>query len=252
MEREDLSTAAHEIDQLAIRNEKAAEYDSWYAIRGWWAAAEMREFLYRLAPKPDDVIADIGCGTGRQVTALAPKVKHVYAGDYSPGSIDVLNTKLAAEGQSTNVTTLVADMSQPLAIDDHVADKVISIQAFQHVPPAGRAVALQEFRRILKPGGRLFLQVYAYPSWVFEKSTPMEGLIEDAIYFRRWTKADLARDLTEAGYQVTGIYPMLCWPQLRRLGRLGEDLEFAAHKGQLPILHPAYWLAEATTTDDQA
>ncbi|MBC7543477.1 MAG: class I SAM-dependent methyltransferase [Candidatus Sericytochromatia bacterium] len=241
-----------EIDrsQIALRDSAAADFDAWYASRGWWADVEMRELLGRFALQPQDSVADIGCGTGRLVSVIAPLVSHLYAGDFSSVSVDIVREKCRQAVWGDRVTPLVADMSQPLRLETASVDKVISLQAYQHVSPEGRVTALNEFRRILKPGGRLFIEVYAYPSWVFAANVPQEGLIGGALYYRRWTADELRQDVSAAGFNVLDVYPIVCWPQLRRLGTLGTWLELAVHRRIMPMSKPAYWLIEAIRPDD--
>lgn len=43
--------------------------------------------LSKLALRPDDIFADIGCGTGRIAVAAAPLVHHVYAVDIRPEAV---------------------------------------------------------------------------------------------------------------------------------------------------------------------
>ena len=232
--------------QIALRDAEARTYDAWYGQRRWWAQVEMAELIDRLTPESTDVIADIGCGTGRLVEALAPRVARIYAFDFSQASVAVLDAKCVAMPWRARVSTAVADMSQRLDLASASIDKVVSLQAYQHVQPPGRRAALGEFARILKPGGRLYLVVYSYPSWVFGPTVPAEGLIADAIYFRRWSRQELHAELRQAGWQVVGIHPILCWPQLRRLGDLGAQIERLVHRWGGPLRYPAYWLAEAT------
>lgn len=233
-------------EQISVRDAEAPRFDAWYASRGWWARVELEELLYRFQPGADEVFADIGCGTGRLVAEIAPRVKQVIAGDFSPASIAVLEGKLRSAPWGHKVTPMVADMTAPLDISDASIDKIICCQAYQHVPPEGRQNALGELARILKPGGTLFLQVYSFPSWVHSTGTPAEGLTSSNIYFRCWTAPELRDELTGAGWQVRGIYPILCRPQLRRLGRLGSWVEMFLHRGGSErTKRCTYWLIEA-------
>jgi cobalt-precorrin-6B (C15)-methyltransferase len=54
--------------------------------------------LAKLALRPGDIFADIGCGTGRIAVAAAPQVKHVYAVDLRPEAVSC--SRQLAEGVS--------------------------------------------------------------------------------------------------------------------------------------------------------
>ncbi|MBC7543478.1 MAG: class I SAM-dependent methyltransferase [Candidatus Sericytochromatia bacterium] len=242
---EEIGAAELAARQLREREANATTYDAWIAQRGWWAEVEIAELMHGLSLRRDEVVWDAGCGTGRLIPFLAPQVAKVIATDYSPASIEVLKAKCLAAPWGSKVEAFAADMAQPCGLSDASVDRIISLQAFQHVDPAGRQVALAEFRRVLRPQGRLTLVVYAYPSWVFSSGTPAEGVLSDTLYFRQWQADEIRQELAEAGLSVERLAPMVCWPQLRRAGSLGKQVEMAAHLGYLPVWRSAYWLVEA-------
>jgi SAM-dependent methyltransferase len=88
-----------------------------------------------------------------------------------------------------------------LPFADGTADAVITLDVLQHLPlDGGDRRALAEIRRVLKPGGWLFIRTNAQ---MFPRSA------DDPVHlFHRYDPAELRAKLTDAGFGI------------RRLGRL--------------------------------
>lgn len=115
---------------------------------------DLRERIVTLAaPRPDDVVVDIGAGTGLLTLALAGTVERVWAIDVSSRMIDYLRAKSASAG-FTNVETVIASaVSLPLV--DATAQLVVSNYCLHHLDEHGKRRAIAEIARVLEPGGRL-------------------------------------------------------------------------------------------------
>ena len=97
---------------------------------------------------PDAVVADLGCGTGQVVAALAPCVKRVIGIDNTPAMLEAAAARLSGVD---NVELLQGDLeSLPLAASS--VDAAVMVLALSYV--AEPAVCAAEVARILKPGGR--------------------------------------------------------------------------------------------------
>jgi SAM-dependent methyltransferase len=105
-----------------------------------------------LAPSPGEVVVDIGCGAGQSVLQLAERVGpegRVIGVDIARRLLDLARRRADGLGQ---VDLLEAD-AQRVSLPDQCADGVFSrfgVMAF-----AGPVAAFMNFRRILKPSGRL-------------------------------------------------------------------------------------------------
>ena len=116
--------------------------------------ANLRDgIIERAAPQADDVVVDVGAGTGLLALELAPRVKHVWAIDISGAMVEYLRAK-AASGGLDNVSAAVASAAS-LPLFDATADVVVSNYCFHHLDDAGKEQALLEAYRVLRPGGRL-------------------------------------------------------------------------------------------------
>jgi protein-L-isoaspartate(D-aspartate) O-methyltransferase len=102
-----------------------------------------------IEPGPDDVVLEIGTGSGYQAAILAKLVKHVYSIEIIEALADESTARLARLGYD-NVTTRLADGYH--GWEEHAPyDAIIVTAAASHVPPP--------LVRQLKPGGRLIIPV---------------------------------------------------------------------------------------------
>jgi SAM-dependent methyltransferase len=150
-------TATPERDPVASGNTSWDDrVDVWEGVSQTPGFIELRERITRLAsPLPDDRVLDLGAGTGLLTLALAPRVRVVEAVDASPPMLRRLRERADA-ARLQNVITTVADL-RSLPLPDCAFTLVVSNYAFHHLDHPGKALALSEARRVLRPGGRLVL-----------------------------------------------------------------------------------------------
>jgi ubiquinone/menaquinone biosynthesis C-methylase UbiE len=130
--------------------------EAWEEVATSPAFLEIRDRIVELAePSRDDLVVDLGAGTGLLALALAPRVQELVAVDISPRMLERLDDTASADGVH-NVEPLVADLRR-LPIEDESATLVVSNYAFHHLDDPGKELALAEARRILRPGGRLVI-----------------------------------------------------------------------------------------------
>jgi len=130
--------------------------EAWDEVATSEAFLAIRDRVIELAhPQTDDVVVDLGAGTGLLALALAPRVRDLVAVDISERMLERLDDAAIADGIH-NVEAVVADLRQ-LPLDDESATLVVSNYAFHHLHDTGKELALAEARRILRPGGRLVI-----------------------------------------------------------------------------------------------
>lgn len=141
---------------------------------------------------PDsEAVADLGCGPGELLAAVAPKAGRLIGVDASPAMLELARRKVALAGASLRVGELE---HLPLA-DAEVQAAVLSLTLHHLSDPAA---ALREARRVVAPGGTLVVVDY-----LKHASELMRERFGD-----RWLGFDpeeLSGWLTQAGFTVHTI-----------------------------------------------
>lgn len=105
------------------------------------------ELLELLAPTDEDVVADLGSGTGFYTDDVASFVDTVYAVDIQPGMHDRYREK----GAPPNVEFVTAAVSSLPVGDDSLDGAFSTMTHHEYVSDA----AIAELARVVRPGGRL-------------------------------------------------------------------------------------------------
>lgn len=98
--------------------------------------------------RPEDVVVELACGTGRYSALMAPKVAAVTATDQSPRMLELAKAKLAA---FETVTVQRADATST-GLAEGSFDLVVMANLLHVVPDPSKVMA--EAARLLTPGGR--------------------------------------------------------------------------------------------------
>ena len=130
--------------------------------------------------KPNDRVLDLGCGTGWASRRMA----RVVTGGEVVG-VDVADEMLRrAETASTGIGNVryLWGSAESLSLADNTFSKVLSVESFYYY--ADQGAALDELRRVMAPGGRLFILINLYKDnhyslrWVGELKVPVQALSE--------------------------------------------------------------------------
>jgi len=144
-------------------------YEAWERMAGGWemaverieaSATPVREWLLReLAPRRGDVVLELAAGPGETGFAAAAAVGeqgHVISSDRSPAMVEV-GRRRAEQLGLRNVEHLVLD-AEDLDLRDALVDGAICRFGYMLMVDPGQA--LNETRRVLRPGGRLVFAVW--------------------------------------------------------------------------------------------
>ncbi len=102
-------------------------------------------------------LLDAGCGNGKYSIPLQMRGFDVVGVDVSPDAL-----KMATNGsvcRELDIKFLAADICH-LPLQDESFDVIWCYGVLQHLLSDEREVAISEFRRLLRSGGRLFLEVF--------------------------------------------------------------------------------------------
>jgi ubiquinone/menaquinone biosynthesis C-methylase UbiE len=119
-----------------------------------WLREVQTAALAALALKADDVLLDLGCGTGAAVRDAAPNIRRAVGFDVSPGMIEQARDRAGTE-HLDNVEFVLGDVSGPLPFADGAFTAVVCTTAFHHFPRQRDTIT--EISRILAPNGRAVL-----------------------------------------------------------------------------------------------
>lgn len=185
-----------------------------------------------LAGKKDQRVLEIGCGAGGM---LGPLSRY--------GTVQGMDIDLEYLGycRSRGFTRLLCGSGHDLPFPDATFDVIALFDTIEHIPDEAKALA--EVRRVLRPGGTVFVSVPAY-EWLWSNNDDI------AHHQRRYTRTRLRRALQQAGLRVTRssyfntvllpiIVPTILWQKLMgRLGRLPEGF----NNTTVPVAKPLNWL----------
>lgn len=116
--------------------------------------ATLDHIVELISPSGEEEALDVGCGGGHMAAAITMRVRELVAADITPEML-VQTGKLAGERGIRNLRFCLAD-ARNLPFQSNAFDIVSCRTVLHHVYDAGRAVA--EMGRVLKKGGKLFIQ----------------------------------------------------------------------------------------------
>ena len=127
-------------------------YDRWFAtpVGKLVKQYETELLLEMLAPRPDEYILDVGCGTGVFSVDVLSSGARLVGLDISHPMI----TRVAHKTDDAQFAGVVGDMVA-LPFPDESFDKVFSMTAIEFTADAGLAVA--ELNRVVRRGGTVVL-----------------------------------------------------------------------------------------------
>ena len=102
----------------------------------------------------DDAVLEIGCGVGRLGKVIAPMCRHWTGCDVSPRMLGFARARLSGLANVSFVEVSGFELS-PVPNDSQ--DVVYSTVVFMHLAEWDRFGYVEEARRVLKPGGRLYI-----------------------------------------------------------------------------------------------
>lgn len=141
-------------------------------------------------------ILDAGCGAGRLIPLLTNAGLKPLGCDLSPGMIE------QARAKYPNTDFCVSDLRE-LPFEDHYFSGIISWYSLIHFSGSDLCQALEEFMRVLVPGGEILLAFQAGEGERFIENAYGSGLTMNAYLHEPSTMADLLENL---GFTITKTF----------------------------------------------
>lgn len=190
---------------------EAAEYERMYSLEDtyWWFQGRMQIITNCLEThgilRPGIRVLDVGCGTGLMLQRLADCLP--IGLDFSPLSMDFCRRR--------GVERLLRGDVVDLPFRDETLDLILALDLLEHVERDDLLV--DQFRRVLKPGGHAMITV---PAHQFLWSEHDEALH----HFRRYSKEQFRRLLEDRGFEfvkytfaITATYvPIVAFRRFQR------------------------------------
>ncbi len=136
----------------------------------WWS------LLSGLLPTPPATVADLGCGTGSVAVLLAEHGFAVTGVDLSPRMVEAARRK--ADAIDADLEFVLGDASDPV-LPREAFDVVFARHVVWALPEP--AIALERWRALIAPGGRLVLVEGYWSTNAGLKATDLRRLVEPLV-----------------------------------------------------------------------
>jgi len=155
-------------------------------------------------------LLNVGCGHGPDFLPFRDGFE-LYGIDFSAGMLT--QARRYAKKHKLDIKLLQAD-ARNLPYDDNSFDWAIAVATYHHIEtPEGRLAALQELKRVLRPGGEAFITVWnrGQPRfWLRGRDTrvPWRAGGETLYrYYHLFTYGEIKKLAEQAGFAVLKIFP---------------------------------------------
>lgn len=149
----------------------------------------LKEVVHAIAPNSQDIVLDIGTGTGAVAVAVSPAVSKVIGVDFSQSMLD-------RAGRHDNIYYIKWDVCKPL-FQDSIFTKVVARQVLHHIPDT--QIVADICYRVLKKGGKFIVVEPVCPSSDIRDAYSEIFKLKDNR--RIFTEEDLVRITEKAGFE---------------------------------------------------
>ncbi|SMG15568.1 Methyltransferase domain-containing protein [Marivirga sericea] len=154
------------------------------------------KLLKNMNIQPDDVIADIGAGSGFHVFKMAPKAKEVYAVDIQPEMLQAIREKKDEAG--LNNINLIKGTEQSVNLPEKTIDKVLMVDVYHEFSYPIEMIT--SIKKSLRPEGEIYLIEYRAE----DKSVPIKEL-------HKMSEKQAVKEMNAAGFKLKENISNLPW-----------------------------------------
>lgn len=154
---------------------------------------ERDHFMRLLNVEHEDLIVELGCGTGRITEDFAGRVDSYIAIDFSRKSLELIKDNVSKE-----ILMIQGDVCRT-PVKSAVARYVISAQVFEHIPGDREQQAfVMELKRILSSDGHAALTIYNYSiEKKLQKNFKKQGFHAGKIYYKYFDRKEILKFFRE-------------------------------------------------------
>src|SRR5262245_7788172 len=185
----------------ALEHVRRETYGEDFGQSSWVTGDEYRRIFRLLELTAADHVLDVGCGSGGPAVFLARELGCRVTGvDVNEAGIRAGLTLTRQAGLEGRIGFHRADVRDPLPFPAGAFDAIVCLDAMCHLPDRGRL--LGEWRRVLRPGGRL---LYTDPVVVTGLVSNEELATRSSTgYFEFCFPGVNERLIREAGFELVG------------------------------------------------
>jgi len=158
-----------ELKQVGVDYNDVAEVEAYDQRHNQFrdVEGENAAIMEALDVQPNDVLIDLGTGTGTFAIQVARRCKKVYVVDVSKVMLEYASQKAIQSGV-TNVEFVYGGF---LTYSHRAApvDAVVSNIAFHHLPDFWKAIGLRRMNQMLRMGGKLYLADVVFSGDSFQR-----------------------------------------------------------------------------------
>lgn len=189
-------------NEMRARDDQAPVYDNLGGLK-LITRFEEPKFLEYFEAGPDNIVIELGAGTGRFSQIVSSLVGELVAVDFSIESLKRSRLKF----ESANTYWVQGDINH-LPFRDAACDHAFSCQVFEHLPGAiARDAGVGEAARIIKGAGTFIISVYR-DSWFWRSLGVKEGYHKGGIYYYRMNSNEFL-DLLTRRFEIQEFVPNL-------------------------------------------
>ncbi|OFW07240.1 MAG: hypothetical protein A3H96_17105 [Acidobacteria bacterium RIFCSPLOWO2_02_FULL_67_36] len=155
-----------------------------------------------LAPRPGELVADLGCGSGRTL---------LWNQDWQAATVGIDIAPFFSREARRNVDLLIGDLRR-LPFADGTFAKTFSLDVLEHLSPDALGGMLAEASRVLAPGGALFVYTHV------RKNAPIARGLRAINRLARWLDRAGLVDLRQEHLRKSDhLNPLADIPELERV-----------------------------------
>ncbi len=175
------------------------------AIQRFWHLNKQTTIARLLPPAPTDRVLDVGCGSGVIASFLAGSAAHVLGIDGNERAIAFARTQFGA----SNLAFHEGLVDEEFQLDEPV-DKIYCLELIEHIYRDQACRMLENFGRLLKPGGVIYLTTPNYRSfwpvieWLMDALRLAPRLANDQ-HVVKYHRRKLTALCREVGFEVDQV-----------------------------------------------